>query len=123
DPVLAANIGRLGPSFLLAQHPDDLLFREPARLHVHPLTGDGLYPFLEEISGLSSPLTESSAGALGRTAFNTKRPHSSPASATAAPASHAADSRPAKAHLAPFSTSVCAIAPRFYSARAMATRL
>src|SRR5262249_23586060 len=54
DPVLAANIGRLGPSFLLAQHPDDLLFREPARLHVHPLTGDGLYPFLEEISGLSS---------------------------------------------------------------------
>jgi hypothetical protein len=31
-----------------------LLFREPARLHVHPLTGDGLYPFLEEVSGLSS---------------------------------------------------------------------
>jgi hypothetical protein len=54
DPVLAANIGRLGPSFLLAQHPDDLLFREPARLHVHPLTGNGLYPFLEEVWGLRS---------------------------------------------------------------------
>jgi hypothetical protein len=26
-----------------------LLFREPARLHVHPLTGDGLYPLLEEV--------------------------------------------------------------------------
>src|SRR5262249_54243550 len=25
DPVLAANIGRLSPSFLLAQHPDDSL--------------------------------------------------------------------------------------------------
>jgi hypothetical protein len=31
-----------------------LLFREPARLHVHPLTGDGLYPFLEEVWGLRS---------------------------------------------------------------------
>jgi hypothetical protein len=30
------------------------LFREPARLHVHPLPGDGLYPFLEELPGLRS---------------------------------------------------------------------
>jgi hypothetical protein len=33
----------------------DLLFREPARLHVQPLAGDGLYPFFEEIEGLSLP--------------------------------------------------------------------
>jgi hypothetical protein len=39
---------------MLPQYPDDLLFREPARLHVHPLPGDGLYPFLEEIPGLRS---------------------------------------------------------------------
>ena len=36
DPIFAANIGGLRASFLLAQNPDDLLFREPARLHVHP---------------------------------------------------------------------------------------
>jgi hypothetical protein len=49
---------------MFAQNPDNLFFREPARLHVHPLLGDGLYPFLEEFSGLSSqhaicPLTQS----------------------------------------------------------------
>ena len=36
DPVLAANIHGLRASFLLAQNPNDLLFREAARLHVHP---------------------------------------------------------------------------------------
>ena len=54
DPVLAAHVRRLRPRLLLPQDPDDLLFREPARLHVHPLSGDGLYPFLEEFSGLRS---------------------------------------------------------------------
>jgi hypothetical protein len=39
---------------MLPQYPDDLFFGEPARLHVHPLRGDGLYPFLEELPGLSS---------------------------------------------------------------------
>ena len=52
--MLAANIGRLRTGLLLPQNPDDLLFREPAWLHVHPLPGDGLYPFLEEVSGLRS---------------------------------------------------------------------
>jgi hypothetical protein len=33
--------------------PDDLLFREPARLHdPSPIRGDGFYPFLEELAGL-----------------------------------------------------------------------
>ncbi len=41
DPVLAAHIGRLRTSLLLPQNPDDLRFREPARLHVHRLRGDG----------------------------------------------------------------------------------
>src|SRR5215471_6228709 len=36
DPVFAAHIGRLRPGLLLSQDPDDLFFREPARLHVHP---------------------------------------------------------------------------------------
>jgi hypothetical protein len=50
---------------MLPQDPDDLLFREPARLHVHPLPGDGLYPFLEEFSGLrSNPETEMSVDLL-----------------------------------------------------------
>ncbi len=35
-----------------AKDPDDLLFRVSARLHVHSLPGDGLYPFLEEFAGL-----------------------------------------------------------------------
>src|SRR5262245_18596283 len=52
--MLAANIGSLRASFLLAQNPDDLLFRETARLHVHRPQGDGPYPFLEEIPGLRS---------------------------------------------------------------------
>jgi hypothetical protein len=46
DPLLAADVGRLGSGLLLAQDPDDLLFREPARLHVHRFPGDGLYPSL-----------------------------------------------------------------------------
>jgi len=54
DPTLAAHIGRLRTGLLLPQNPNDLLFREPAWLHVHPLNGDGLHPFLEEIAGLSS---------------------------------------------------------------------
>jgi hypothetical protein len=53
DPLLAADVGRLGSGLLLAQDPDDLLFCEPARLHVHPLPGDGLYPFLEDFAGLT----------------------------------------------------------------------
>ena len=54
DPVLAAHVRRLRPRLLLPQNPDDLLFRKPARPHVHPLAGDGLYPFLEEMPGLRS---------------------------------------------------------------------
>ena len=52
DPVLAAHIGGLRFGFLLPQDPDDPLFREKTWLHVHPPAGDGLYPFLEEITGL-----------------------------------------------------------------------
>jgi hypothetical protein len=37
-----------------AEDPDELLLREPARLHVHPLPGDGRYPFLEDFAGLRS---------------------------------------------------------------------
>ena len=36
---------------MLSQNPDDLFFREPARPHVHPLRGNGLYPFLEDVIG------------------------------------------------------------------------
>jgi hypothetical protein len=32
----AANIGRLRSGLLLPQYPDDLFFREPTCLHVHP---------------------------------------------------------------------------------------
>src|SRR5262249_37095257 len=39
---------------MLPQDPDDLLFREPARFHVHPLGGDGLYSDSEEFPGLRS---------------------------------------------------------------------
>ena len=54
-PVLAVDVGRLCPSLLLAQNPDDLLLREPARLHgPSPIRGDGLYPFLEEFAGFRS---------------------------------------------------------------------
>jgi restriction-modification enzyme MmeI-like protein len=52
--VLAANVRRLRSGFLLPQYRDDLLFREPTCLHVHPPAGDGLYPFLAEIAGLRS---------------------------------------------------------------------
>jgi hypothetical protein len=56
DSVLAAHIGCLRPSLVPLQNPDDLFLCEPARLHVHPLPGDGLYPFLEEIPALRSVL-------------------------------------------------------------------
>jgi hypothetical protein len=36
DPVLAADVTGLRSGLLLRQNPDDLLFREPARLYVHP---------------------------------------------------------------------------------------
>jgi hypothetical protein len=45
---------------VLLQNPDDLFLCEPARLHVHPLPGDGLYPFLEEIPGLRSQAAKTS---------------------------------------------------------------
>src|SRR5262245_42683377 len=51
DSVLAADVGGLRADLLLPQSPDDLLFREPARLHVHPPAGDGLYPFLAKVRG------------------------------------------------------------------------
>src|SRR5262245_7992449 len=57
DPVLAADVRGLRAGLLLPQNPDDLLFREPARLHVHPPAGDGLYPSLAEIAGLRSMRT------------------------------------------------------------------
>lgn len=41
DPVTAANIRRLRPAFLLAQNPDDLLFREPTALHASVFSADG----------------------------------------------------------------------------------
>ena len=47
--------GRLRPGLVLPQYPDDLFFREPARLHVHPSQVMDFYPFLEEASGLRSP--------------------------------------------------------------------
>jgi hypothetical protein len=56
SPVSSGAIS--GPSFLLARHPDDSLFREATRLHVHPLTGEELYPHLEEISRLSLTFME-----------------------------------------------------------------
>src|SRR5215468_1170804 len=34
--MLATNVGCLRPGLMLPQNPDDLLFREPARFHVHP---------------------------------------------------------------------------------------
>src|SRR6516164_6429555 len=34
--MLATNVGCLCPGLMLPQNPDDLLFREPARFHVHP---------------------------------------------------------------------------------------
>src|SRR5215813_15461018 len=54
DPVLPANVRRRRPRLLLPQDPDDLLFAEPASLHRPSPLSDGLYPFLEEFSGLRS---------------------------------------------------------------------
>jgi hypothetical protein len=53
--VLPAYVRRRGPRLLLAQDPDDLLLAEPASLHRPSPLSDGLYPFLEEFSGLRSP--------------------------------------------------------------------
>jgi hypothetical protein len=39
---------------VLLQDPDNLLFREPRSLHRPPLSGDGLYSFLQEVWGLRS---------------------------------------------------------------------
>ena len=51
--VLAAcAAGELLPSE--AAEVMDLVATEPARLHVHPFPGGGLYPFLTEFSGLRS---------------------------------------------------------------------
>src|SRR5205085_1663294 len=57
DAVFAADISRLRTSFLLPQNANDLLFREPIALHVHPRPGYGLYHLLEDIEGLTSPWT------------------------------------------------------------------
>lgn len=55
DPVLAADVRRRAPRFLLTQDADDLLFREPALTHrPSPSWSYGLYPNLEEIEGLRS---------------------------------------------------------------------
>jgi len=51
---MAVGCRRLRASLLLPQDRDELLFREPACLHVHPLQGDGLHPFPEEVPGLRS---------------------------------------------------------------------
>lgn len=57
DPVPAAYIRRLPPGFLLPQDADDLFFCESTALNssVSSLC-DGLYPFLEEFSGLTSAM-------------------------------------------------------------------
>src|SRR5205085_9714357 len=54
DAVFAADISRLRTSFLLPQNANNLLFREPIALHVHPRPGYGLYQLLEDIEGLTS---------------------------------------------------------------------
>jgi hypothetical protein len=76
DPVLTAHVGRLRSGLMLPQNPDDLLFREPARLHVHPLPGDGLYPFLEKFSGRRSPALGTFANASAGPATTSFRSHS-----------------------------------------------
>ena len=55
EPVLAAQVGRLRPDFLLSQDPDDLFFGDRLGFMSIPLRGDGLYSFLEETVGLRSP--------------------------------------------------------------------
>jgi hypothetical protein len=42
DPVLASQVGRLGPSLVLVQHRDNLLFRKPFPLHLSVLRQVGL---------------------------------------------------------------------------------
>jgi acyl-coenzyme A synthetase/AMP-(fatty) acid ligase len=42
DPVLSGQIGRLGPSLVLLQHRNDLLFRKPCSLHPSVLRQAGL---------------------------------------------------------------------------------
>src|SRR5262245_16974176 len=54
DPVLPAYVRRRSPRLLLTQDPYDLLLAEPASLHRPSPLSDGLYPFLEEFSGLRS---------------------------------------------------------------------
>src|SRR5947209_17623763 len=54
DPVFAANLRGLRSRFLLSQHRNNPLFREPRLLHTRLPQGDGFYPFLEEIQGLRS---------------------------------------------------------------------
>ena len=55
DPVLAADVRRRTPRFLLPQDADDLLFRKSALTHrPSPSGGYGLYPNLEESEGLRS---------------------------------------------------------------------
>src|SRR5262245_44225528 len=52
--MLAAHICRRSPRLLLPQDPDDLLLAKPTSLHLPSPLRDGLYPFLEEFSGLMS---------------------------------------------------------------------
>ena len=54
DPVLAANIGRFAPASCSRSIP--MICSSVNRLGFMsiPLTGDGLYPFLAEVSGLRS---------------------------------------------------------------------
>src|SRR5215212_1770689 len=52
--MLATNIAGLRSRLVLAQHPNDPLFREPRLLHLRLPQGDGFYPFLEELAGLRS---------------------------------------------------------------------
>jgi hypothetical protein len=49
DAVLARQIGRLRTGLVLAQHPDNLLFRKPGSLHLSVLQKAGLQLQLEEI--------------------------------------------------------------------------
>ena len=67
-----AIFGRTSPSL-----PPGLSLRyTQARLHVHPLPGDGLYPFLEEFSGRRSPALRTFANASAGPATTSFRSHS-----------------------------------------------
>ncbi|CDL00990.1 protein of unknown function [Magnetospirillum gryphiswaldense MSR-1 v2] len=50
--MLAAHIRRRMTGLLLLQDADDLFFREPAALHESVSVDGGLYPNLDEFSGL-----------------------------------------------------------------------